>query len=262
MTDATRVVEGKPLTGAKVLAILVGFFVVVFGVNFLMAYDAMSTFRGEAARNAYETGLKYNSEIAAAAAQNERHWKVDVTMADGFAATFRDADGHAVEGLAVTGAFAAPADAKRDRAFALVETSPGVYAGAAAPAGVWDLQISAKQDNQTMFQSASRLTLDVPALAARNDEHWRVGLTLAGGDAHLAFRDTDGRPVEGLAVSGVFAALKGDRARDRAFTATEVRPGDYAIAPAAVAAGAWDLELDAKRGDATLFQSRNGVDVR
>ena len=34
------------------------------------------------------------------------------------------------------------------------------------------------------------------------------------------------------------------------------------IAPAALAAGAWDLELDAKRGDEALFQSRNGVDVR
>jgi len=262
MSEPTAATQGAPLTGGKVLSILVGFFGVVFGANFLMAYDAMSTFRGEAANHAYEAGLKYNSEIAAAAAQNERGWKVDVTMTDGFLATFRDADGHAVEGLAVSGVFAAPADTKRDRAFALVETSPGVYAGAAAPAGVWDLQISAKRDNRTIFQSASRIFLDIPALAARNDEHWRVGLFLAGGDAHVAFRDTDGGPVEGLAVSGVFAAPKGDRARDRAFTATEVRPGDYAIAPAALAAGAWDLELDARRGAETPFQSRNGVDVR
>ena len=262
MTDSTRAAEDKPLTGGKVLAILLGFFAVVFGANFVMAFDAMSTFRGEATAHAYEVGLKYNSDIAAAAAQNERGWKVDVAMTDGFLATFRDADGHAVEGLAVSGVFAAPADSKRDRRFALAETNPGVYAGAAAPSGVWDLQISAKRDNQTMFHSASRLILDVPALAARNDEHWRVGLTLAGGDAHVTFRDTDGRPVEGLAVSGNFAAPMGDRARDRAFTASEVRPGDYAIAPAALAAGAWDLELDAKRGDEALFQSRNGVDVR
>jgi nitrogen fixation protein FixH len=262
MTDSTRADQAAPLTGGKVLAIFLGFFGVVFGVNFLMAFDAVSTFRGESANHPYEVGLKFNSELAAAAAQSERHWKVDVAMMDGLSATFRDADGRAIEGLAVSGVFAAPADTMRDRAFALVETSPGVYAGAAAPAGVWDLQISAKRDSQTIFQSASRLILDVPALAARNDEHWRAGLNLVGGDAHVTFRDTDGRPVAGLAVSGKFAAPKGDRARDRAFTASEVRPGDYAIAPAALAAGAWDLELDAKRGAETLFQSRNGVDVR
>ena len=262
MTDSTRATQAAPLTGGKVLAMIVAFFAVVFGVNFLMAYDAMSTFRGDAAAHAYEAGLKYNSEIAAAAAQNERGWKVELAMTDGFTATFHDADGRAVEGLTVSGVFGAPADVKRDRAFVLVETSPGVYAGAAAPAGVWNLQFSAKRDNQTIFQSASRLILDVPALAARNDAHWRAGLTLAGGEAHVTFRDTDGSPVEGLAVSGKFAAPKGDRARDRAFTATEVRPGDYAIAPAALAAGAWDLELDARRGAETPFQSRNGVDVR
>jgi nitrogen fixation protein FixH len=258
----TVAAQGAPLTGAKVLAMLLTFFVVVFGVNGVMMYDAISTFRGQTADHPYEAGLKYNGELAAAAAQDQRGWKVELTMSDGVRASFRDAEGKPLEGLAVAGMFAAPADTKRDRAFAMVETSPGVYAGPAAPAGVWEYQLTAKRGDATLFQSASRLTLDLPALAAVNAEHWRVGLTLAGRDAYATVRDTEGLPVTGLAVSGVLVAPKGDRARDRAFTAAETRPGQYAIDPAALAAGEWELQLIAGRGGETLFQSRNGVVVR
>jgi nitrogen fixation protein FixH len=185
-----------------------------------------------------------------------------MTMTDGVRAAFRDAQGRPLRGLAVAGMFAAPADVKRDRAFALTETSPGVYAGPAAPAGVWEFALTARRGAEMLFQSASRLTLGLPALAERNDAHWRAGLTLAGRDAFVTFRDADGRPVAGLTVSGQFVAPKGDRARDRAFTAPETRPGDYAIDPAALAAGAWDLEIVAKRGGEAAFRSRNAVVVR
>jgi nitrogen fixation protein FixH len=262
MADATVAAEGKPLTGAKVLAMLLAFFAVVFGVNGLMMFDAISTFRGQISDHPYEAGIKFNSELAAAAAQNARGWKVEMTMTDGVRATFRDAEGRPVAGLAVSGVFAAPADVKRDRVFAMAETSPGVYAGPAAPTGVWEYRLTAKRGAETLFQTASRLTLDVPVLAERNDAHWRAGLTLAGRDAYVTFRDTDGRPVAGLAVSGVFAAPKNDGGRDRAFTAAETRQGDYAIDPAALATGRWDLEIVARRGAETPFRSRNEVVVR
>jgi nitrogen fixation protein FixH len=258
----TVATAGAPLTGGKVLAILIAFFVIVFGVNGLMMFDAISTFRGQTNAHPYESGLKFNTELAAAAAQNARGWNVEMTMSDGVRATFHDAQGRPLEGLAVAGVFAAPADSKRDRVFAMAETSPGVYAGPAAPVGVWEFQLTAKRDNETLFQTASRLTLDVPALAGVNDEHWRVGLTLAGRDAYVTFRDSDGSPVAGLAVSGVFAAPKGDRSRNRAFTAAEAAPGQYAIDSAAVAAGPWELEIVARRGGETPFQSRNEVVVR
>ena len=262
MADTTVATPGKPLTGGKVLAMLLTFFAVVFGVNGLMMFDAISTFRGQTNAHPYEAGLKFNAELAAAAAQNGRGWKVEMTMSDGVRATFRDAEGRPLEGLAVAGVFAAPADVKRDRVFAMTEIGPGVYAGPAAPAGMWDYRLTAKRGDETLFQTASRLTLDVPALASENAEHWRVGLTLAGRDAFVTFRDTDGSPVTDLAVSGEFAAPKEDRARNRAFTASQTRPGEYAIAPEALAAGDWDLEIVAKRGDDTPFRSRNGVVVR
>jgi nitrogen fixation protein FixH len=262
MTDATAAAGGAPLSGAKVLAILLTFFGVIFAVNGVMMFDAISTFSGQTNDHPYEVGLKYNTQIAAAAAQNGRRWNVETTLSDGVRVTFRDADGQLLAGLTVSGVYAAPAAVKRDRAFAMTEVSPGVYSGPAAPAGMWDLRLVAQRDDAIVFQSESRLTLDVPALAAVNNEHWRVGVTVAGHDAFATFRDSDGQPVAGLAVSGQFAAPKADHARDRAFAAAETRPGVYAIDPAAVAAGDWDLELVAKRGDETPFQSRNGVIVR
>ena len=60
MSDTT-IGPSAPLNGWMVLAMLGGFFAVVFAVNGLMAYDAISTFRGEVAPHPYEDGLAYNS---------------------------------------------------------------------------------------------------------------------------------------------------------------------------------------------------------
>ncbi len=160
MTNATTASTGGSLTGPKVLLILFAFFGVDFGVNGLMAYDAVSTFRGEVVDHPYEAGLAYNNQIAAADAQSERHWKVDVTLAGGVRATFRDSQGRPVEGLTVGGVFSAPADMNRDRAFAMRDAGGGVYVGAvSAPAGVWDLKLKATRDGATLFQSKNRVTL-------------------------------------------------------------------------------------------------------
>ena len=160
MSDVSIPNQGAPLTGAKVLLILFAFFGVVGGVNALMIYDAISTFRGEVVDHPFEKGLAYDADFAAADAQTQRRWTVDVTLTGALSATFRDAQGQPVTGLAVSGAFAAPADMSRDRKFALKETAPGVYAGASPPAGgVWDLSLQAKSDGKTLFQSKNRIAV-------------------------------------------------------------------------------------------------------
>ncbi len=72
--------EGKRLTGWKVLAILVGFFGVIFSVNGYMAYSAISTFSGEVDAHPYEHGIAYNHDIANAREQASRGWKVEVSL--------------------------------------------------------------------------------------------------------------------------------------------------------------------------------------
>jgi nitrogen fixation protein FixH len=165
MTAATLNRSGV-LTGGKVLLALLAFFGVIFAVNGLMVYDALSTFRGEVNNHPYEAGLAYNSEIAAAEAQSERHWRVDVSFErDGAERTaqamFQDAEGHAVEGLEVMAVYASPADMKRDKTFVLHETAPGTYVGAAAvSSGVWDFKVEAKRGGETLFRSNNRVSVD------------------------------------------------------------------------------------------------------
>lgn len=162
MAHSTTLEPGARLTGGKVLLILIGFFGVVFAVNGLMAYDAVSTFRGEVEAHPYEDGLAYNGQIAAAQAQARRGWKVDVQLDPaGPRASFRDADGRALEGLVVSGRWGAPADKTRDRAFAMHEAEPGDYVaqGASATAGAWDLELEAKRGAETLFRSHNRVTL-------------------------------------------------------------------------------------------------------
>ncbi len=73
---ATAEDGARRLTGAKFLAILLGSFAVVASVNGTMVYYALSTFSGEVDPHPYEHGLAYNRDIAAAEAQDARHWQV------------------------------------------------------------------------------------------------------------------------------------------------------------------------------------------
>src|SRR6266566_9917881 len=70
-------VSPKPLTGGKVLFMLVAFFGVVIGVNLIMMRLAIQTLPGTEVDSAYTASLAYEKEIATARAQSARNWKVD-----------------------------------------------------------------------------------------------------------------------------------------------------------------------------------------
>src|SRR3954463_3123017 len=99
------VVSPSPLTGRKVLFMLIAFFGVVIGVNAIMMKLAIQTLPGTEVDSAYSASLAYGHEIANAHDQNLRNWKVDAHIGrspDG-AATLqveaRDAAGKPVSGL-------------------------------------------------------------------------------------------------------------------------------------------------------------------
>ena len=64
----------RPLTGKVVLAVLVAFFGIVFGVNGLMMTLAIKTLPGTEVDSAYAASLAYEREIAAARGQDQRGW--------------------------------------------------------------------------------------------------------------------------------------------------------------------------------------------
>jgi nitrogen fixation protein FixH len=165
---SSRSASSKPLTGRKVLAMLLAFFGVVFGVNFLLMKLAIDTLPGTEVDSAYSASLAYEQEIAAAHDQNARDWKVDAHVqrgADG-AATLqveaRDASGRPVSGLKFEGRFERPTDRRADQQVALAESGIGIYRGSAAliAPGQWDLVLEAVSAGQRMFLSKNRVLLN------------------------------------------------------------------------------------------------------
>lgn len=158
---------GRPLTGWKVLAMFVGFFVTVFIVDGVMAFKAIRTFSGEVNPHPYERGLAYNQDIAAARAQAALDWKVDVRVARAspdeatIAVEAHDASGQPVTGVEMKALLAAPADVAKDVRAALAETTPGHYAAKTTlPRGQRDLVLTAERDGREVFRSKNRIDVE------------------------------------------------------------------------------------------------------
>lgn len=158
---------GFRLTGWRVLGILVLFFGTIGAVDLYMIRSALSTISGEVTEHPYESGLAYNSEIAAAQVQNALHWKVDVkTLRQpdgklGVSVVALDEAGKPLDGLTFKAQFQAPADTKRDVSAELAGSGNGVYSGAAnVAAGQWQVVLSAMRDGNRVFLSGSRVKID------------------------------------------------------------------------------------------------------
>ncbi|MES2194270.1 MAG: FixH family protein [Pseudomonadota bacterium] len=158
----------KPLTGGKVLAMLIAFFGVIFAVNMTMMRFAIQTLPGTDVDSAYTASLAYEKEIMAAHDQNARHWQVDAQVRRGVdgGATLqveaKDNDGKPMSGLKFQGRFERPTDRRADLPVELAEMGIGIYRGNAPliAAGQWDLVIEGVAAGRRMFLSKNRVVLN------------------------------------------------------------------------------------------------------
>ena len=163
-----RLQAARPLTGRKVLFMLVAFFGVVIGVNLVMMKFAIQTLPGTEVDSAYSASLAYEKEIVAAHDQDVRKWHVDAQVqrgADGAAMLrieARDDNGRPLSGLTFQGRFERPTDRRADQAVTLAETGVGIYSGNAAllAPGQWDLVLQGDRAEQRMFLSKNRVLLN------------------------------------------------------------------------------------------------------
>jgi nitrogen fixation protein FixH len=161
-------VSEKPLTGRKVLVILVAFFGVVISVNVIMMRLAIGTLPGTDVDSAYTASLGYGKEIAAAHDQSARNWRVDAHVqrgTDGGATVqveAHDNGGRPMTGLKFQGRLERPTDKRADLPVDLAEVGIGVYRGSAAQVapGQWDLVLEGDAAGQRMFQSKNRVVLN------------------------------------------------------------------------------------------------------
>jgi nitrogen fixation protein FixH len=161
---ASRTRLPQEVTGRAVFLTLFAFFAVVFAANFTLATFAVTTFGGVETKNAYQAGLAYSREIAAARAQEARHWKVEATLSPlrsdivMVEVAARDSTGLPLVGIDVIATFAHPADRRQDRVVPLDASGGGKYRGRGEIApGQWDLVIEANRDGERVFRSKNRV---------------------------------------------------------------------------------------------------------
>jgi nitrogen fixation protein FixH len=104
---------------------------------------------------------------------------------------------------------------------------------------------------------------EIEAAHRQNQRDWKVGAHIerqVDGTARLSVdaKAQDGAPLAGLSVFGRLERPT-DRRADQAFEMAESGGGSYRGAAQGVAAGQWDLVIEADRDGQRLFLSRNRV---
>ncbi len=149
------------LTGWHVLAIIVGFFVIVVGVDTLFAISAYRTFPGQVSATPYEDGVAYNRKLVQLEAQSHLGWAPVATVAaDGaLRVEVRDRAGQPVTGLRLTGRMERPATESGRIVPIFREREPGVYlARPGRLLGAWDVSLILIDPAGHRFEAERRLT--------------------------------------------------------------------------------------------------------
>jgi len=137
--------SGRELKGWHVLLIMLGFFGVMFAVNGVFLYHAITSFPGEDVKKSYVQGLNYNDTLAERAAQAELGWTAEAGMQSGqLVFRLRDADGAPLSNYAVIGEIRRKATHGADQAIIYQARPNGEYvadAGHLGP-GQWSLRIN------------------------------------------------------------------------------------------------------------------------
>lgn len=156
-TTATPV---RGLTGWHVLAMVVGFFAVIIGLDSYFLVLAYRTFPGEVSVTPYEDGVAYNRTLAQLAAQEKYGWKAAAGAEKDLAVVeFRDAKGEPVRGLSFTSKLEHPATETGRLNPKFHEAAPGRYeAEIHGVHGTWDLTLVASNAGGQRFEAERRLT--------------------------------------------------------------------------------------------------------
>jgi len=157
--------QPREVTGRTVFICLVAFFGLIAAMNAVLIRLAVSTFGGVETENAYQAGLNFSREIAAAEVQDALHWQVKATVSGGPEATVvelvaHDAGGRPLAGLDATAQLVHPTDRRGDLTVPLDERTTGIFRGQVAAAhGNWTLVIDLLRDGSRVFRSRNRVFL-------------------------------------------------------------------------------------------------------
>lgn len=156
MSDET-IKGGKELTGRKVLAIVVTFFLVIISVNLFMAYKAINTFPGLEVKNSYVASQQFDANRTAQIALG---W--DVTAAiegDRLRLDIIGADGDPVTPATVNATLGRATQIADDQTLEFERAALGYYMADVGDlaGGNWYLRMQAFAEDGTLFQQ--RITI-------------------------------------------------------------------------------------------------------
>jgi nitrogen fixation protein FixH len=104
---------------------------------------------------------------------------------------------------------------------------------------------------------------EIEAAQRQNDRHWNVSAAAkrdAAGNVSISIdaRDAAGAPINGLQMN-VSLQRPVDKRFDRDAVLAERAPGAYAVQLADIAAGQWDLVIEADADGSAMFRSRSRI---
>jgi nitrogen fixation protein FixH len=152
----------KEIRGGHVLAMLIAFFGVIFGVNFLLAYLANSTWSGLVVENGYVASQSFDKDLAKAKAQEALGWNVAFSYdKDSVKITFADAKGARIDSLNLTGKLQRTVTDKEDQVLTFGWMGSGLYsAPARLKPGLWEVEIDGKGDGVADYHKIFRFVVN------------------------------------------------------------------------------------------------------
>jgi nitrogen fixation protein FixH len=137
------------IRGRHVLIGFLVFFGLIFLVNGVFLYYALTTFGGGEKGSPYRSGLRYNETLAKAARATERGWKAELAYdvkSGRLAFSLRDKSGEAVAGLHFDASVGRAATDREDRAATFHEIEGGFYVAELTLApGQWVVQLRSNE---------------------------------------------------------------------------------------------------------------------
>ncbi|MGE0664941.1 MAG: FixH family protein [Sphingomonadales bacterium] len=137
--------QPKPFTGRHMLAVMVGFFAVVIGVNAALALFAAKSWTGLVVQNAYVASQHFNEDLAIARRQQALGWHSTLAYGRGILRfDVAGASGAAMPGLTVAVTLRRPTHEGEDRQLTLSPTASGRYQAAVdLGRGTWNAEVAA-----------------------------------------------------------------------------------------------------------------------
>lgn len=150
----------RPVTGRHVLAIIAGFFLVIFAVNGVFLYVSLSSHPGLSTEDAYRKGIHYNDEIAEGDRQRALGWRAAFVQDRGGAVELRLARGDApLTGVVVDLEARRPATDIDDRKLPVSEIAPGRFRAQGQPLapGRWRLIAEVRDEGGHRFRAEQEI---------------------------------------------------------------------------------------------------------